>query len=516
MMYKGRVGSYLLGFAYLLKLASLHCFEDEHCISHGPLNNSIKMDPTFSKDQANISDDKKHIRKRNLPELSLLSSNHSVQYLCTALQDRTYEAMNLTQIEKSVLHCINSSSPESLTKTLGESVTISIPSLYKSSNYSTSWYKDCKEYVKNRSEISFESLKQADSAVYMYTITHMYNAKNYSACRKRRLIVKGKNYTLTCEAFGDTRFPSLYWTRTNKSNTDDPDDILDPCNPAMNKTCMGNESTECKNSDLCTDLHLINVSDDDIKYPYKCHLRTPFGSDIKLFVLKLKEKSPDISRKVFTTSIIASVTCSVSVIFLIGLCILFRIQIVLLYRSITGVDETIGDGKEYDAYLSFESSSTYESNERHFAFHTLAPILENCFGYKLFIFERDVVPGGALVDDMNSFLEKSRRLIVILNKSFTSCKAMYELESGLHKAMVERKIKVILIEFTPLSEQGFQLESLQLLKMKNRVKWKGNKSSPLNSEFWKKMQYLMPVKPIKLRDSSLELKAMQTTDDEKV
>ncbi|KAG9463923.1 hypothetical protein GDO78_020793 [Eleutherodactylus coqui] len=84
-MYKGRVGSYFLGFTYLLKLASLHCFEDEHCISHGPWNNNIKMDPTFSKDQANISDDKKHIRKRNLPELSLLSSNHSVQYLCTAL-----------------------------------------------------------------------------------------------------------------------------------------------------------------------------------------------------------------------------------------------------------------------------------------------------------------------------------------------------------------------------------------------------------------------------------------------
>ncbi|XP_066433887.1 interleukin-18 receptor 1-like isoform X2 [Eleutherodactylus coqui] len=446
--------------------------------------------------------------------------------------------MNLTQIEKSVLHCINSSSPESLTKTLGESVTISIPNLYKSSNYSTSWYKDCKEYVKNRSEISFESLKQADSAVYMYTITHMYNAKNYSACGKKRLIVKGnrentrpiilggeivttivelgKNYTLTCEAFGDTRFPSLYWIRTNKSNTEDLDDILDPCNPAMNKTCMGNISKKCKNSNLCRDLHLINVSDDDIKYPYKCQLRTAIGSDIKLFVLKLKEKSQDISRTVFTTSIIASVTCSVSVVFLIGLCILFRIRIVLLYRSITGVDETIGDGKEFDAYLSFESSSTYESNERHFAFHTLAPILENCFGYKLFIFERDVIPGGALVDDMNSFLEKSRRLIVILNKSFTSCKAMYELESGLHKAMVERKIKVILIEFTPLSEQGFQLESLQLLKMKNRVKWKGNRSSPLNSEFWKKMQYLMPVKPIKLRDSSLELKAMQTTDNQKV
>ncbi|XP_066444789.1 uncharacterized protein [Eleutherodactylus coqui] len=245
----------------IVELASLHCFEDEHCISHGPWNNSIKMD--LSKDQANISDDKKHIRKRNLPELSLLSSNHSVQYLCSALQDRTYEAMNLTQIEKSVLHCINSSSPKSLKKTSRESVTISIPYLYKSSNYSTSWYKDCKEFVKNRSEISFKSLKQADSAVYMYTITHMYNAKNYSACGKIRLIVKGnrentrpiilggeivttivelgKNYTLTCEAFGDdTAFSRLDWRRTNKSNTEDLDDILDPCNPAMNKTCTGN------------------------------------------------------------------------------------------------------------------------------------------------------------------------------------------------------------------------------------------------------------------------------------
>ncbi|XP_075707230.1 interleukin-18 receptor 1 [Rhinoderma darwinii] len=538
-MYKGRVGSYFFGLICLFDLG----------------NNSAN--------QVNISDDikKRIIRKRNLPEFGPLSSNHSLQTFCTVQQSKTYEVKNFTLKEKSRPYCNDSSSAESLTKNVGEPVTITVPNLDKTSNYSTSWYKDCKQYVKNASEISFSSVQQSDSALYTYIITYMYNGENHCVCGKKWLIVKaqkignpltneiairkrqqqspkghvvnmkpkilgvgnvtiteveiGQNLNITCKAsVVAKRFSNIYWIRTNKSNIEDLDDILDTCTSNMTKTCK--TEIETTNSILSTELHLINISGDDIMYPYKCILNSAKGSDCRLFVLKLKERSKDISERVFTTTIIGFITCSVSIVFLIGLCIWFRIEIVLLYRSITGVDETIGDGKEYDAYLSFESFSTSESDERHFAFQTLAPILENCFGFKLCIFERDVIPGGALVDDIHSFLEKSRRLIIVLSRDYISCKAMYELESGLHKAMVERQIKVILIEFTPLSEQSFLPESLQLLKMRRRVKWKGDKSYTLNSQFWKKIQYLMPAKPTKSSSSFSAQNVMKTNDNEMI
>lgn len=560
-MYEERVGSFFLVLTCLLKLASLHYIEVNDCIFPCAGENSTNINSAFSK-QVNISDDiTKIIRKRNLSELRPLPSNNSVQFSCTAQHNSTFEVKNFTLKEKIGSYCNDSSSAELSSKTLGEPVTITIPDLYKTSNYSTVWYKDCKEYLRNTSEISFTSVQQADSAVYTYIISHMYNGENYSICgkkwltvnvqKKENLITKltakfkrqqqprkkvhienmkskiigvgdvtiteveiGQNHSIKCEASVvgyEKRFKHIYWIRTNKSNVEDINDILDPCTSDMSKTCIMDQVIT--GSILSTELRLINISDDDIKYPYICKLDSEDIGDHRQFILKLKDKNRDISKKVFTTSIIASITCSVCTVFLIGLCMLFRIHIVLLYRSISGVDETIGDGKEFDAYLSFESFSTCESDERHFAWQTLAPILENCFGYKLCIFERDVVPGGALFDDMNSFLEKSRRLIIVLSKGFTSCEAMYELESGLHKAMVERKIKVILIEFTPLSEQRFQIESLQLLTMKNRVKWKGVKSRPLNSRFWKKIQYLMPAKPIRSCSSFTELKPMQTDDN---
>ncbi|XP_069829055.1 interleukin-18 receptor 1 [Dendropsophus ebraccatus] len=530
---------------------SMHAEEDD-CIFNCSAKQSTNVDMSFLKDQVNISDGIKEIvRKRDLTELWPLSSNDSGHHFCTRQQNSTYDANNLTMEEKMGFYCNDSSLKESLTKTLGEPITITIPDVYKTPNYSTSWYKDCKEYVKNTSEISFTSVQQADSAVYTYIVTRMYNGDNYNVCGIKELIVKaqkeeiittkkifilrrpnlgrrenirpkikgvgneiteveiGKNHSLKCEAYVYTSMHvDLYWIRTNKSEIEDPNDILDDCNETISRTCIQRQPGV--NNQV--ELQLINISEDDIKYPYKCKLDSPYGTDIRIFELKLKDKSQDISEKVFTTSLVASITCSVSIVFLIGLCILFRIPLVLFYRNITGVDETIGDGKEYDAYLSFENFSTCESDERHFTFQTLAPILENSFGYKLCIFDRDVVPGGALADDVNSFLEKSRRLIIVLSKDFTSCKAMYELESGLHKAMVERKIKVILIEFALFSEQSFQLESLQLLKMKNRVKWKGDKSRPLNSQFWKTIQYLMPAKPIRPSSSFAVLRKMQTDD----
>lgn len=66
---------------------------------------------------------------------------------------------------------------------------------------------------------------------------------------------------------------------------------------------------------------------------------------------------------------------------------------------------------------------------------------------------------------------------------------------GLHKALVERKIKVILIEHTPISNFDFLPKSLELLSSSQVLRWKGEKSLPLNSRFWKKLRCIMPAKP---------------------
>ncbi|GCB78373.1 hypothetical protein scyTo_0016815, partial [Scyliorhinus torazame] len=168
-------------------------------------------------------------------------------------------------------------------------------------------------------------------------------------------------------------------------------------------------------------------------------------------------------------------------------------------RDITGKDETLEDSKEYDAYvLLLKSNETLLSAEEEdqFALELLPGVLEKQFGYRLCIFERDVPPGGS-ADDVLFYINKCRRLIIILSKEYVDdeCSSMYELMTGLHQVLVETKIKPILIELKPINSTKLLPESLQLiLKSKKNVKWKGSKSVLKHSYFWKKVRYLMPAK----------------------
>uniref|UniRef100_A0A8C6XDL7 Interleukin 18 receptor 1 n=1 Tax=Naja naja TaxID=35670 RepID=A0A8C6XDL7_NAJNA len=177
--------------------------------------------------------------------------------------------------------------------------------------------------------------------------------------------------------------------------------------------------------------------------------------------------------------------------------ILYKID--LVYSGINSTCNCIrdGDGKIYDAYVLYPKINCTPicGEERKFALEILPKTLEDHFGYKLCIFERDISPGGAIIDDIQSSIDRSRRLIIILSRNYVSDQVMYELEIGLHKALVERKIRVILIEYMPKNDFDFLPKSLELLSSSQVVKWKEEKSLPLNSKFWKKLCYAMPAKP---------------------
>lgn len=206
----------------------------------------------------------------------------------------------------------------------------------------------------------------------------------------------------------------------------------------------------------------------------------------------------DIPGHVFTRGMIIAVLILGVIVCLVIVGVIYRVDLALFCRHFMGRDETLTDGKTYDAFVSYLKECPPENGEEHtFAVEILPRVLEKHFGYKLCIFERDVVPGGAVVDEIHSLIEKSRRLIIVLSKSYMSNEVRYELESGLHEALVERKIKIILIEFTPVSDFTFLPQSLKLLKSHRVLKWKADKSLSYNSKFWKNLLYLMPAKTVK-------------------
>lgn len=71
------------------------------------------------------------------------------------------------------------------------------------------------------------------------------------------------------------------------------------------------------------------------------------------------------------------------------------------------------------------------------------------------------------------------------------------MENRLHNMLVSGEIKVILIECTELKGKVnyHEVESLKhTIKLLSVVKWKGPKSSKLNSKFWKRLVFEMPGK----------------------
>ncbi|NXN16194.1 IL18R protein, partial [Indicator maculatus] len=141
-------------------------------------------------------------------------------------------------------------------------------------------------------------------------------------------------------------------------------------------------------------LRIKKVADEDMNRNFTCVFQMDEQTQIKIVKLK-KGKTQDLPVRIFTTAMALAVLFPCVAVAVIFFCVMFRIDLVLFYRNICRRDDTAGDGKEYDAFVSYLKdcvSSTEE--EREFALKILPMILEENFGYKLCIFERDICPGG--------------------------------------------------------------------------------------------------------------------------
>ncbi|XP_071298447.1 X-linked interleukin-1 receptor accessory protein-like 2 isoform X1 [Agelaius tricolor] len=182
----------------------------------------------------------------------------------------------------------------------------------------------------------------------------------------------------------------------------------------------------------------------------------------------------------------------------------YNIELMLFYRQNFGGDEAADDNKEYDAYLSYtkvdpDALDRDNNEEEQFALEILPDVLEKRYGYKLFIPDRDLIPSGTYIEDLTRCVEQSRRLIIVLTPDYVLRRgwSIFEMENRLHNMLVSGEIKVILIECTELKGKVnyHEVESLKhTIKLLSVVKWKGPKSSKLNSKFWKRLVFEMPGK----------------------
>ncbi|XP_068421071.1 interleukin-18 receptor 1 isoform X1 [Eschrichtius robustus] len=370
-------------------------------------------------------------------------------------------------------------------------------------------YKNCEKIENNQNPFLKKNAEFKDQGYYTCMFFLLHNGKLFNVTKTFNITIVGDNSNiipallgpklthvkvelgkevqLNCSALLNEK-DVIYWNIWKKNGKD----------PNVHEE----EGTRIRTSEgkrlASKILRIENVNENNLNFSYNCTAASEGGIDTKSFILLKKEDPVDIPGHIFTRGMIVAVLISVVIVCLVTVGAIYRVDLVLFYRHFLGRDETLTDGKTYDAFVSYLKECRPENGEEHtFAVEILPRVLEKHFGYKLCIFERDVVPGRAVVDEIHSLIEKSRRLIIVLSKSYMSNEVRYELESGLHEALVERKIKIILIEFTPVGDFAFLPQSLKLLKSHRVLKWQADKSLSYNSRFWKNLLYLMPAKAAK-------------------
>ncbi|NXJ75539.1 IL18R protein, partial [Trogon melanurus] len=141
-------------------------------------------------------------------------------------------------------------------------------------------------------------------------------------------------------------------------------------------------------------LRIRKVTDEDMHHNFTCMLQTDERTQTKIVKLK-KGNTRDLPVHIFTTGMVLAVLFSCVAVAAVFVCVMFRVDLVLFYRNISRRDDTDGDGKVYDAFVSYlKDCVSPTEEEREFALKILPMILEENFGYKLCIFERDISPGG--------------------------------------------------------------------------------------------------------------------------
>ncbi|NXT56718.1 I18RA protein, partial [Pluvianellus socialis] len=243
---------------------------------------------------------------------------------------------------------------------------------------------------------------------------------------------------------------------------------------------------------------LKEVTERDLRSNFTCFAENSVGNATAVIQLKRKQRA----------YLLYTLCSAISTLFAVLLCTAFIyqhwIEIVLMYRSYLVHNETTGDGKEFDAFVSYakldssESDSTLISEEK-FALELLPDMLENKYGYKLCILERDILPGGAYTDEVVTAIKQSRRAIIVLSPAYVSGPSIFELQAAVKCALEDKTIKLVLIKFQAFQEpETLPPVVKKALRILPVIRWKSSISAAPDKKFWKYMHYHMPVKTTKM------------------
>ncbi|XP_071371864.1 interleukin-18 receptor accessory protein-like [Centroberyx affinis] len=130
----------------------------------------------------------------------------------------------------------------------------------------------------------------------------------------------------------------------------------------------------------------------------------------------------------------------------------------------------------------------------------LPRVLEDQWGYRLCLLDRDLLPGGAYTEDVVHALQRSRMLICVLSADYLSnSNALFVLESGIQALLQGSQLKLLLIWTRGTAASLGQLDPplpplvWRALKVLPALHWASRKPARANSNFWSSLRKAITV-----------------------
>lgn len=396
--------------------------------------------------------------------------------------------------------------------------TLTCPDLHTltlpNSTYSVTWYHLCRNALFSfpssvelkGDDVVIHMMMEAFAGLYTCVVSYQMNGRklNFTRTINIRAVVPnvgrkvpmilnpakdqtysvtvGQRATLFCKAslpYLEPDRQEVWWTIDGKT----VDQLGDPRFSSPEATLVSEYHGDEIKERL---LFVEDFSSDDILREFNCSARNSKGLNSSRAELKLEAYVPKLE-----------LGCGLGVTLALMLIMfviyhVFWLELLLLYRSWFGSDERYTDDKQYDVYISYARNS----EEEEFVLSTLRRVLETDFGYSVCIFDRDSLPGGTITDDTLRFVGLSRRLVVVVSPCSVvrGTQALLELQAGLTSMMQGGSLRVVLIQFKPVQRQSWVKELRQARLALTLIRWKGEKSAPLSSRFWKQLQLELPMR----------------------
>ncbi|KAM9825611.1 interleukin-18 receptor accessory protein-like isoform X1 [Syngnathus typhle] len=294
------------------------------------------------------------------------------------------------------------------------------------------------------------------------------------------------------------------------------------------RNLMQTESQQCNRVTfeeylVTTEALIQQVTALHLKHTYTCMASNSAG--ISNVTVKLKKKIKEKWPSLISYPI-------ASLLLLAGIAIVLRVkwlELQLIYISRLQSEKVDADEKEFDVFFSYvwtsphheaagltrsaqsspnshDSPSPFEPFNLEHVIDNLRPpevvipmVLEDLWGYRLCLMERDMPPGGAYANDVVHAIRRSQILICVVSADYLSnSNAVFVLESGIQVLLQSSTLKILLIRTSRTSACFEQPDSplpsvvQRALKVLPSLDWNLGQTESATGNFWRSLKKALP------------------------